>query len=109
MDLDNAVYSVCREWYCSETLPLMYAVAYRYSNKPRDIPLRRLLKEIEATLSTNTYPGKVAALEAAISWIRNRLEHEAISDALRKLVSRARDAGLDSDDFDQFVSKAWES
>jgi hypothetical protein len=107
MEIDDCVYAVCRDWYCSESLPLMYAVAYRHSNKARTVSLKRLLRELETTKASNTYPKKAPALEKAVDWVKGQIDTASVMEALDRLVARAKSVGIDAEDFEARSLKAW--
>lgn len=109
MDIDEAVYDVCRDWYDGAETPLMYAVAYRSTgDKSLDIEPRALLAEIESCPSGCVAETEARKLDRACDIIRQRIDRDEVLLQIVMLVDRAKKAGLDQDEFVIMAASAWE-
>ncbi|MCS4090237.1 hypothetical protein [Rhizobium sp. BK176] len=109
MDIDEVVYGVCREWYDSETTPLMHAVAYRSTgDKSRDIAVPALRSEIGGCLKECVVPENGEALAKACEILDRRVERDDVLLKLVELVLRAKDAGVDKEEFCLTAVLSWE-
>jgi hypothetical protein len=109
MDIDEVVYDVCREWYGSETTPLMYAVAFRSTgDRTIDIDVPALRAEIGECLKECVVPENGEGLARAREILDRRIERDDVHLKLVELVLRAKDARLDRDEFGVLFALAWE-
>jgi hypothetical protein len=109
MDIDEVVYDVCREWYGSETTPLMYAVAFRSTgDKTIDIDVRALRAEISRCLAECVVPENGESLARVCEILDRRIERDDVLLKLVELVLRAKQAGVEKDEFAVMFAVAWE-
>lgn len=111
-ELDDKVYTVCRNWYSSSGTPLMYAVAYRVGNKTdNDADIEGLLRELEGcraeALPNNAQ--EVAHIDEAITILRKVQEREAMHLEIRDLAIKARQMGLERRDVVAMIEASWEN
>ncbi|MCV9964147.1 hypothetical protein OIU34_19885 [Pararhizobium sp. BT-229] len=109
MEIDEAVYDVCRDWYDSKATPVMHAVAFRTTGDQNlDIGLRALVTEIERCREECTLPDKAESLINACKILRQRIERDEVFLKIVELVDRAKKAGLEESDIAIAFATAWE-
>ncbi|MCZ7862477.1 hypothetical protein O9X98_13975 [Agrobacterium salinitolerans] len=109
MDIDEAIYDLCRGWYDSETTPVMYAVAFRASgDKSADVDVSALFAEINACRKECDLTGEDESLTKACEILRRLIERDEVFLKIVELAARAKEAGLDRREFEVACGKAWE-
>lgn len=108
MDIDEAVYDICRDWYDHESTPLMFVVAYRSRCAPDAVvDLGALLMEIEGCRKECSLPGEAEGLTQTCEILRRHIEFKDLMDMVAAVVAKAKEAGLDRHEFDAACHKAW--
>ncbi|MBY3432848.1 hypothetical protein HFN89_01490 [Rhizobium laguerreae] len=109
MEIDDVVYEVCREWHDSKAMPVMHVVAFRATgDRTFDVDLRILRTEIARCLEECLIPEKAAVLARACEILDLLIEKDDVFWRIVELVSRAKAAGMEQDEFAVAMAIAWE-